>query len=42
MCSDDRDTSKIDIFKKYNNDYSNNDDEYYIVAPAAHEFNVAY
>lgn len=34
MCSDDRDTSKIDIFKKYNNDYSNNDDEYYIVAPA--------
>ena len=34
MCLDDKDTSKIDIFKKYNNDYSDNSDEYYIVAPA--------
>ena len=34
MCLDDQDTSKIDIFKKYNNDYSDNSDEYYIVAPA--------
>lgn len=34
MCLDDQDTSKIDIFKKYNNDYSDNSDEYYVVAPA--------
>jgi UDP-N-acetylmuramate dehydrogenase len=34
MCLNDEDTSKIDIFKKYNNDYGDNSDEYYIVAPA--------